>query len=100
VQLLSAELLLDYPSTIGIDFDWRVTAPRIAAVRPDSAGAKAGLLVGDLVVAVDGASMASLNGEGVRNIIDSRAAGAEVSITIMRDSQRKTLTAKTEPRQL
>lgn len=100
VQLLSTELLLDYPSTIGIDFDWRVTAPRIAAVRTDGAGAKAGLLVGDLVVAVDGASMAGLNGEGVRNIIDSRAAGADVSIAVVRGSQRKTFKVKAQPRQL
>jgi RNA polymerase sigma-70 factor (ECF subfamily) len=100
VQLLSAELLIDYPSTTGIDFDWRVTAPRIAALRPEGAAAKAGLLVGDLVVAVDGVSMDGLNGEGVQNIIDSRPAGAEVSLTVMRGAQRKTFKMKTEPRQL
>ena len=100
VQLMSAELLLDYPSTTGIDFDGEVTAPRITAVQPDSTGGKAGLLVGDLVIAVDGKSMAGLNGEGVRHIIDSRASGADVSITVLRGAQRKTFNLKTQPRQL
>jgi carboxyl-terminal processing protease len=100
VQLLSAEMLLDYPSTIGIGFDWRVTQPRIAEVRAEGPAAKAGLLAGDLVVAVDGASMAGLNGEGVLLIIDGRAARTEVSVTVARGAQRKTFTMKAEPRRL
>jgi RNA polymerase sigma factor (sigma-70 family) len=97
VQLWSAELLADYPSTIGIGFDWRVAPPRIAEVRAGGPAARAGLLVGDLVLAVGGASMAGLNGEGVRHIIDGRAAGAEVDITVARGSQRKTFTVAAEP---
>jgi protocatechuate 3,4-dioxygenase beta subunit len=100
VQLPSAELLLDYPSTTGIDFNWQVTAPRIAEIQPQSTAAKAGLLVGDLIIAVDGKSMAGLNGDGVRNMIDSRPSGSDVSITVLRGSQRKTINLKTQPRQL
>lgn len=100
VQLWSAEMLRDYPSTIGVGFDWRVTPPRIAEVQADRPAARAGLLTGDLIVAVDGVPVAGLNGEGVLNIIDSRAAGSEVSLTITRGPQRRTFTMKAEPRQL
>jgi len=100
VQLLSAEMLEDYPSTTGIDFDWRVTPPRIAGLRAGHPAIKAGLLVGDLIVGVDGASMAGLNAAGVQNIIDSRPAGADVSITAVRGSQKRIFTMKTEPREL
>lgn len=96
-QLLSVERLVEDSSTTDIDFDWRVTAPRIAAVPPDSSAAKAGFLAGDLVVAVDGVSVDGLNAEGVRNLITDRAAGLEVSLTVLRGSQRKTLTLKTQP---
>ena len=98
VTLLSVELASELPSTIGADFDWHRTAPRIASVAANSPAAKAGLLPGDLVTAVDGTSVETLNGPGVLFLIDGRAPGTEVTITIQRAGTKKTVTATTIPR--
>lgn len=92
VQLLSAELTTENPSSIGIEFDWRVITPRIAAVTGGGPAARAGLLAGDVVIAVDGASVAGLDGAGVQVLIESRPAGDDVRITVLRGAATKTVT--------
>ena len=98
VQLLSVELLASWPSTIGIELDYRVTAPRIARVTPNSPAATAGLVVGDLVTAVDAASVAGLNGNGVLHLIYSHATGSELTLTVTRGASTKSFTMVTVPR--
>ena len=46
-QLLTVEVREDSLGTIGVDFSWNITPPRIAAVHGGSSGAKAGLVAGD-----------------------------------------------------
>lgn len=98
VQLLSAELLPSWPSTVGIDFDARVTAPRVSRVVPGSPAAAAGILPGDLVVTVDRVAVGGLNGNGVWHLIDSHEIGSEVTIGVQRGAATKSFTLVTKPR--
>jgi len=71
----------------------------VEAVQAGSPAAKAGLRGGDVIVAFDGATVASAN-----DLIDALAAaraGAGASVTVVRGSQRLTLTATltTQPEQ-
>jgi hypothetical protein len=97
VQLASVGLR-DWPSSIGTEFDARWTAPRVARVLPNSPAAGAGILAGDLVVSVDGVSVAGLNGNGVWHLIDSHDIGSEVTLGIARGAITKSFTMVTNPR--
>jgi hypothetical protein len=94
VQLLSVELTQENPGSIGIEFDWRTTPPRIARVKPGSSAAKVGLLVGDLVTEVNGTSVQGLNGSGVQRLIECSAVGDDVRVAVMRGGVAKAFTAK------
>ncbi|MEJ7603227.1 MAG: sigma-70 family RNA polymerase sigma factor [Kofleriaceae bacterium] len=98
IQLASVELLTNWPSTIGIELDARVTAPRIAHVSPDGPAASAGVLAGDLVTSVDGVLVTALNGAGVVNLIDSNPVGKQVTLVVARGTGAKTITVTTQPR--
>lgn len=96
--LFTARLLNEWPSTTGIQFDDRMPAPRIVRVPADSPAAAAGLLPGDLIVAIDGVTIEGLNWAGVIYLLDSHKVGTEVSITVSRGAGLKTFTVKTQPR--
>jgi hypothetical protein len=96
VQLLSAEVG-DYPASIGIDVDHRMTTPRITAVQPDGPAAKAGVLVGDVITAIDGTSVLGLNGLGALNAIANRTPGSDVSVTVQRGASRMSFSMTTMP---
>ncbi len=98
VVLWTAEMLADWPSTIGVEFNPGLPAPRIERMRANTSAALGGLLVGDLIVAIDGVAVDGLNWAGVTQLIDSRAAGTEVTVAVNRAGMRKTFTVKTEPR--
>jgi protocatechuate 3,4-dioxygenase beta subunit len=95
VQLASVENTSENPSTIGIDFDWNATAPRISGVLPNSPAAKAGIAIGDLVTQVNGAAVEGLNGAGVQRLIESVQVGDEVRLTALRGVATKTFSVRT-----
>jgi len=64
----------------------------VTNVIKDSAAAKAGLKVGDVVTAVDGVSL--LNADNLRNTIGLLMVGQTIKLDIIRDGKEKTLTAK------
>ncbi len=84
VQLLAAEVTQENPGASGLELDWNTTAARISRVIANSAGAKAGLMVGDLVVAVGGARVEGLNGDGVYHLIESYPVGSQIPLEITR----------------
>jgi protocatechuate 3,4-dioxygenase beta subunit len=93
-QLYAVELLQENPTSTGAVLDWRVTTPRIATIVPNSPAAAGGLLVGDLVTAVDGVSVAGLCGSAVSVLIGSTPANGDVKITVQRQAAAKTVTVK------
>jgi RNA polymerase sigma factor (sigma-70 family) len=97
VQLLALEATQDQLATFGIDFSSSVTPPRISRVRANTPAAKAGLMPGDLVVAVDGVSVAGLNGGGVFGLIGDRPAGSKVTVTVLHGTDTKTVTGEVQP---
>lgn len=68
----------------------------VARVMPDSAAAKAGLEVGDVIVALGATGVE--DGFGLRRAVQE-AAGKEVSVEIRRDGKERTLTATIEARE-
>lgn len=97
VQLLSVEATQENGGSMGAHFDWRVSVPRVATVDPGSTGAKAGLLAGDLVTAVNGESTAGLNGAGVIFLIQNTPIGQDVTLTVSRGGATKTIVARMMP---
>ena len=61
------------------------------AVQPNGAAAKAGLQVGDEVVAVDGASVADMDGHSTMQVITQRQLGTAAALTIQRGGSPKTV---------
>jgi RNA polymerase sigma-70 factor (ECF subfamily) len=84
VQLLSVELTVENVGTSGIEFDGRVVQPRIAALAAKSPARAAGLVIGDVVTAVNGTRVDGLNGIGVMFLIESIPVGSELAITVAR----------------
>jgi serine protease Do/serine protease DegQ len=67
----------------------------VTHVMPDSAAAEAGLKVGDVVTAVDGARLS--NADSLRNTIGLMMVGQKVKLDIVRDGKKQTLTAQVTP---
>jgi hypothetical protein len=83
-QLFTVTTSDSYPVTIGVGFDWRSAPPRLASIAAGGPAAQVGIQVGDLVTAVDGVSVAGLNGAGVSALIGEHAAGAPFEIAVTR----------------
>ncbi len=75
---------------LGFDFASGTAKVMVGAVPADSAGAKAGLAVGDRVIAVDGQSVA--NASEFRNLI-AAAGGSRVMLDIQRAGELRRLSA-------
>jgi len=63
----------------------------VARVEPDSPAAKAGIKVGDVLVEVDGDKMDGP--QDVVNALGTKGSGAKVSMVVIREKRRQTLTA-------
>jgi regulator of sigma E protease len=68
----------------------QILAPRVEVVQPGSAAERAGFKPGDLVLSIDGRSIASFT--DMQRIV-SASAEDEISVTIDRDGRQMTLTA-------
>lgn len=79
-------------SSMGADFDQRVLVPTLVQVQPGGPAATAGFLNGDVVTAVDGASVADLSPRGVWLLIMNRGPGTKAKLTVTRTG--KTFTAE------
>ncbi len=64
----------------------------ISQVQPGSPAAKAGLRPGDVVVAIDGAPVTSAS--SLRNAVGLMRVGSEVKLEILRDGEKRTVTAQ------
>ena len=72
---------------IGSDFDHTIFVPRLDRVQPGGPAASAGLQDGDVVIAVDGASVTELSPLGVWVLITNRPPGTTVRVTIRRGAK-------------
>lgn len=64
----------------------------IEKVFPDTPAARAGLRVGETIMAVDGADVSALIDDGVRELITGRAPGSPVSLTLRQGTDQRTVT--------
>jgi RNA polymerase sigma factor (sigma-70 family) len=72
---------------IGADLDRAVFVPRLDRVQPGGPAASAGLQDGDIVIAVDAASVTELSPLGVWVLITNRPPGATVRLTVRRGAR-------------
>ena len=72
---------------IGADFDHTVFVPRLDRVQPGGPAASAGLQDGDIVVAVDAASVTELSPLGAWFLMTNRPPGATVRFTVRRGAK-------------
>jgi RNA polymerase sigma-70 factor (ECF subfamily) len=75
-----------------IDARFDDLAPRIRELTKGGAADRAGLVAGDEVVEVDGMSVDGLSGQDVLPLITERPAGTPARLTIVRGSERRTVT--------
>jgi PDZ domain-containing protein len=92
VTLYGVELSSENPSDPGLSFDRHRTAPVIATVTPGGNAAKAGVMPGDLVISVDGVSVAKLNASGVDILLRSHNGGDDIVLGVQRGTGTKTFT--------
>ncbi|MEO8699110.1 MAG: sigma-70 family RNA polymerase sigma factor [Kofleriaceae bacterium] len=78
-------------SGFGATIDLQALTPRLTRVRPGGAAATAGFQDGDVVTAIDGASVSQLSPSAVWILIANRTAGTTVKVTVTRPG--KTFTA-------
>jgi RNA polymerase sigma-70 factor (ECF subfamily) len=64
---------------------------KFEVIEPNGAAAKAGLLVGDEVIAVDGPSVTDLDGRSTMRVITQRPAGTTAALTILRGGTTRTI---------
>jgi S1-C subfamily serine protease len=61
----------------------------IVSIEPDSPAAQAGLLVGDVLVAIDGASLASF--EQLLDVLGGDAVGKRVQLDVVRGGKQRSV---------
>lgn len=79
-------------SAFGIDVQEGAVVTHVV---PESAAEEAGLQIGDVITAVDGARLS--NADSLRNSIGLMMVGQKVKLDILRDGKRQTLIAKVKP---
>jgi hypothetical protein len=81
----------------GLGFDWRVVPPRIVMIEPKGSAAAAGLVHGDVVIAVDDKPVGTLDGAGVGFLIQDHPIGAKFPVTVQRGAQKLRVTLEMRP---
>ena len=75
---------------LGVSIDASAASARIAAIRPSTPAASAGLKAGDVVVEVDGKTISS--GDDLTRVIDAHKPGDKISVTVKRGGSEHTVT--------
>jgi photosystem II stability/assembly factor-like uncharacterized protein len=79
------------PGYLGVTIEERPEGVRFSGVTPDSPAAKAGLLAGDVVTAMDNKPIKKAN--DLSEIIGAHKPGDKISLAILRDKEKKTIEA-------
>jgi hypothetical protein len=74
------------PGDVGVDLDEQEPG-RVIVVRAGSPGAKGGVAVGDVVIAVDGLPNGTLSSDGVDALISNHAPGTPLKLTLVHGGQ-------------
>jgi RNA polymerase sigma factor (sigma-70 family) len=77
------------PGTIDVNIDW--VQPRLTTVAKGGTADQAGLVAGDLIIAVDGVSVDELANGSIMQLITQRPAGTKAVLTIVRGTERRTI---------
>jgi S1-C subfamily serine protease len=82
--------LPDAVGSIGVSFDWSSPRALLDAVYPRGPAKAAGLVPGDVVVALDGTSVSSLGAMNVYALLARREVGSTVKVTVQRGATQVT----------
>ncbi len=74
-----------------IDAHFEGRASTFDLIEPNGAAAKAGLQVGDQVIAVDGASVTDIDGHSAMQVITQRPPGTTAALTVLRAGATRTI---------
>lgn len=88
-DVLTVALTQIVPGTIDAELEW--LGRHVTELVKDGAAAKAGLAVGDEVIAVDGQSVVDLVSREILLLITQRPAGSTAQLTILRGGEQHTL---------
>lgn len=82
-----------------IDAELELASRRVRTVAPGGMAERAGLMVGDEIMAVDGVSVAELGAESTLALITQRPSGAVAKLSIVRGTEARNLlvTVRSEP---
>jgi len=73
------------------DFSFEGEGVRVQQVMPESGAEKAGILAGDVIIALDGEAVADLR--SFSNLLKTHAPGDSVEVKVVRDGEVKTVSA-------
>jgi hypothetical protein len=77
------------PGTIDVGIEW--IQPRLTTVTKGGAADLAGLVTGDLIIAVDGVSVSELGNGSIMQLINQRPPGTKAILTITRGSEQRSI---------
>jgi S1-C subfamily serine protease len=72
-----------------------VSAHTVTGVKPGGPAAKAGIVAGDVVTAVDGLPVDALTFDGIQTLIANHSVGAQVKLTVLHGGQPRDMTVLT-----
>jgi RNA polymerase sigma factor (sigma-70 family) len=90
IDVLTVALTQTEPGTIDAELEW--LGRRIRELVKDGAADRAGLAIGDEVIAVDGVSVVDLVARELMLVITQRRAGTTAQLTILRGGTQRTIT--------
>ena len=94
VTMVAAKADPDAAGSIGVDFNWTGSQPKIEVVYSSGPAAAAGLAAGDVITSLDGVALTGLNSSSVAALIAKREIGSSVRITVLRGTQSVTASVR------